>query len=122
VIVGIGINLTQDAYPSELAGVATSVSEATGRPSDREAILAGLLRWLAHWYQLLSEPAGPESIVNSWSNRSSYAFGRLVQVSNGDEAWQGTTCGIERDGALRLRTANDEIKVIRAGDVSVRPG
>ena len=123
VIVGIGINLTQDAYPAELAEVATSVSEATGRAADREALLTALLRWLTHWYSLLNESAGPESIVNAWTNRSSYAFGRVVQVSNGDEAWQGTTCGIERDGALRLRTANEQIKLVRAGDVySVRPG
>lgn len=117
VIVGIGINLTENAYPSELADVATSISEATGRPVDREAILAGLLRWLTHWYSLLNESALPESIVSAWSSRSSYAFGRLVQVTNGNEVWQGTTCGIERDGALRLRTAGDEIKLIRAGDV-----
>ena len=117
VIVGIGINLIQNAYPAELGDVATSVSEATDRSADREAILTALLRWLTHWYALLNESVGPESIVSAWSSRSSYAFGRLVQVSNGDEAWQGTTCGLERDGALRLRTASDEIKLIRAGDV-----
>jgi len=123
VIVGIGINLTEAAYPSELKDVATSIEEATGRPADREAILTRLLRWLTHWYSLLNESAGPESIVNAWTNRSSYAFGKLVQVSNGDDVWQGTTCGIERDGALRLRTVNDEIKLVRAGDVhSLRPG
>ena len=33
VILGIGINLTQNAFPPELANVATSVSEATGRSS-----------------------------------------------------------------------------------------
>src|SRR4026209_2250453 len=43
VIVGIGINLTQNAFPPELSDVATSVSEATGRPADREEILAALL-------------------------------------------------------------------------------
>ena len=123
VIVGIGINLTQDAYPAELAEVATSISEATGRAADREELLTALMRWLNHWYSLLNESAGPESIVNAWTNRSSYAFGRVVQVSNGDEVWQGTTCGIERDGALRLRTASEQIKLVRAGDVySVRPG
>ncbi len=122
VIVGIGINLTQNAYPAELADVATSISEVTERTAEREAILAGLLRWLAHWYSLLNEPAGPESIVSAWSSRSSYAFGRLVQVSNGDEVWQGTTSGIERDGALRLLMENGEIKLVRAGDVhSIRP-
>lgn len=122
VIVGIGINLTENAYPQEIGDIATSVSEATNRPADREAILASVLRWLTHWYALLNEPAGAESIVNAWSNRSSYAFGRVVQVSNGDEVWQGTTSGIERDGALRLRMEDGELKSIRAGDVySVRP-
>jgi len=121
VIVGIGINLTHDAYPAEIANVATSISEATGRAVEREAILASLLRWLSHWYSLLNEPAGAESIVNAWSNRSSYAFGKLVQVSNGDEKWQGTTSGIELDGALRLSTEDGEIRLVRAGDVySVR--
>jgi len=121
VILGIGINLTQRAFPEELADVATSVAEASGRQPDRETILAALLRALSRWYSLLHEPAGREKIVAAWTSRSSYAKGRLVQVSNGDEVWQGTTCGIEDDGALRLDTATGEIKVVRAGDVySVR--
>ncbi|HKG98845.1 MAG TPA: biotin--[acetyl-CoA-carboxylase] ligase [Pyrinomonadaceae bacterium] len=121
VVVGIGINLTQNAFPPELASVATSVSEASGRPAERETILAALLRALTRWYSLLHELGGREKIVAAWSNRSSYATGRLVQVSNGDEVWQGTTSGVERDGALRLNTANGEIKLVRAGDVvSVR--
>jgi BirA family transcriptional regulator, biotin operon repressor / biotin---[acetyl-CoA-carboxylase] ligase len=120
VVVGIGINLTQNAFPPELTNVATSVSEATGRQPERETILAALLRALARWYSLLHETDGREKIVAAWCNRSSYASGRFVQVSNGDEVWQGTTSGVERDGALRLSTATGEIKLVRAGDVSVR--
>src|ERR1043165_5867810 len=118
VILGIGINLTQNAFPPELANVATSVSDATGGHIERETILAALLSALSRWYALLNEP---EKIVAAWCSRSSYASGKLVQVSNGDDVWQGTTCGVERDGALRLGTANGEIKLVRAGDVySVR--
>jgi BirA family transcriptional regulator, biotin operon repressor / biotin---[acetyl-CoA-carboxylase] ligase len=121
VIVGIGINLTQDAFPVELANVATSITAAIGRQPERETILAGLLRSLSRWYSLLNEPAGREKVVAAWASRSSYASGKLVQVSNGDEMWQGTTCGVEHDGALRLETASGEIRLIRAGDVySVR--
>jgi BirA family biotin operon repressor/biotin-[acetyl-CoA-carboxylase] ligase len=115
VIVGIGVNLTQNAFPAELAHVATSVAEATGRQPEREMILAALLQSLSRWYAVLDNP---QQITAAWSDRSSYATGKLVQVSNGDETWQGSTCGIEPDGALRLRTASGEIKVIRAGDVS----
>jgi BirA family biotin operon repressor/biotin-[acetyl-CoA-carboxylase] ligase len=118
VIVGIGINLTQNAFPPELANAATSVAEATGQRPDREQILAALRDALARWYSLLDEPG---RIVDAWSNRSSYAIGKLVQVSNGNDVWQGTTSGVEADGALRLRTPSGEIKLVRAGDVySVR--
>lgn len=114
VILGIGINLTENAFPPELANVAISVSEATGRAPDRERILAAVLTALSGWYPLLERP---EQIIDTWSNRSSYAIGKLVQVSNGDDVWQGTTCGVEPDGALRLRTSSGEIKLVRAGDV-----
>ena len=123
VILGIGINLTQKAFPPELGNVATSVAEAGGREPEREAILASLLRALARWYALFDEPAGREKIVAAWVSRSTYASGKLVQVSNGDELWKGTTCGVEADGALRLRTNDGEVKLVRAGDVlSVRSG
>jgi BirA family biotin operon repressor/biotin-[acetyl-CoA-carboxylase] ligase len=110
VIIGIGINLTPGAFPE-----ATSVVEATGVQPDREAILAALLRALSRWYSLLLHER--EKIIAAWSSRSSYATGKLVQVNNGDEVWRGTTCGVEPDGALRLRTMSGEIKVVRAGDV-----
>jgi BirA family transcriptional regulator, biotin operon repressor / biotin---[acetyl-CoA-carboxylase] ligase len=120
VIVGIGINLTSDAYPSELAAVATSVAQSTGRAVEREALLAALLRALSRWYSLLHEVDGAEKIVAAWTSRSSYASGKAVQVANGDEVWQGITRGVDRDGALRLETT-DGMKIVRAGDVSLRP-
>ena len=117
VVVGIGINLTEKAFPEELKLQATSVSEVTGRQPERETILAALLRALSRWYSLLNERGGLEKIVAAWSRRSSYATGRLVQVSNRDEVWKGTTCGVEHDGALRLNTSSGEMKLVRAGDV-----
>ena len=120
VVVGIGINLTAAAYPAEIAGVATSVAEAAGKAPERESLLAALVRALSRWYSLLHEVDGAEKIVAAWSSRSSYASGKPVQVANGDEVWQGITCGVESDGALRLETENDGVKLVRAGDVSLR--
>lgn len=119
VVLGMGVNLTSDAYPSELASAATSVAEASGRTPDRETLLASLVQALSRWYSLLHEPDGAEKIVAAWSSRSSYASGKPVQVANGDEVWQGITRGVENDGALRLETA-DGIRIVRAGDVSIR--
>ena len=121
VVVGIGINLTNAAFPEELTNVATSVAQESGRQAERETILAALLRAVARWYSLLHEPDGAEKIVAAWTSRSSYAAGKLIRVTNGDEVMQGITRGVERDGALRLETASG-IQLIRAGDVTtVRP-
>ena len=121
VVLGIGINLTNQAFPDDLINVATSVANESGRPAEREAILTALLQALARWYSLLQEPDGAEKIAAAWSSRSSWATGKLVQVANGAETLQGHTRGIENDGALRLETAQG-IQLIRAGDVtSVRP-
>ncbi len=121
VVVAIGINLTNEAFPSELVSVATSVAHETGVTAERETILNALLRALVRWYSLLHEPDGAEKIVATWASRSSYAAGKLVQVTNGDEVLQGVTRGVENDGALRVETAQG-MQLIRAGDVtSVRP-
>lgn len=119
VVLGIGINLTSEAFPAELAEVATSVAEASGRAAERETLLAALAGAVGRWYSLLHEAEGAEKIVAAWTSRSSYASGKAVQVANGDEVWQGITRGVERDGALRLETA-DGVKLVRAGDVSLR--
>jgi BirA family transcriptional regulator, biotin operon repressor / biotin---[acetyl-CoA-carboxylase] ligase len=121
VVVGIGINLTREAYPPEIAGAAISVAEAAGRRVDRDSVLMALLQGLERWYLLLSEMDGPAKILATWISRSSYASGKAVNVINGDEIWRGITRGVESDGALRLET-DSEIRLIRAGDViSVRP-
>jgi len=121
VVVGIGVNLTDDAFPQDLINVATSVANESDRKPERETILKSLLSALSRWYSLLHETDGAEKIVAAWTSRSSYASGRMVQVTNGDEVLQGITRGVENDGALRLETTRGT-ELIRAGDVtSVRP-
>jgi BirA family biotin operon repressor/biotin-[acetyl-CoA-carboxylase] ligase len=122
VVVGVGINLTNKSFPYELISVATSVEAATGKSPDRDVVLEALVNCLAENYQLLQEPAGPEEIVAAWCASSSYAQGKRIRVADGDESLVGTTRGLECDGALRLEMDDGEIKIVRAGDVTiVRP-
>jgi BirA family biotin operon repressor/biotin-[acetyl-CoA-carboxylase] ligase len=118
VVIGIGINLTNHAFHKRLDNVATSVAAVTGQSPDLEVVLQTLAGSLARYYQMLQASGGPDEIVREWSQRSTYATGKRIRVANGDETIEGTSCGLESDGALRLATADGEIKVIRAGDVS----
>ena len=120
VVLGIGINLTREAFPDELARVAISVAEAAGRRVDRETVLAALVQALSSWYELIHEVDGPERILAAWTSRSSFSEGKSINVNNGEGTLTGVTRGLESDGALRVETASGEIVVVRAGDVSIR--
>jgi BirA family biotin operon repressor/biotin-[acetyl-CoA-carboxylase] ligase len=121
VIVGIGINLTDRSFPAELESVATSIEASTRRPPDLEAVLKALARSLGKRYAELQGSNGPDAILREWCARSSYAQDRYVRVAEAGESFVGTTCGLERDGALRVETDDGEMKIVRAGDVvSVR--
>jgi BirA family biotin operon repressor/biotin-[acetyl-CoA-carboxylase] ligase len=117
VVLGIGVNLTKNAVPEALKSEATAVEFATGRRAEPEALLGTLTNALGKYYELLRSAEGPQSILDEWTSRSSYASGKFVRTVEGDESFLGTTRGLERDGALRVETDSGEIRIVRAGDV-----
>ena len=118
VIVGIGINLKSSNFPPEIAEIAASIeTEANQKTLDTDELLSYLTRFLNYFYEILREDGGAAKIVEEWTRRSSYAFGKSVRVKTGTEIITGTTDGIEDNGALRIKTASGEVKIIAAGDV-----
>lgn len=118
-VVGIGINLTAQAVPPELCEAAVSVSELTTRPPDAEALLRQLVRAFARRYAGLQAEGGAPATLDAWSARSSYAEGKRVRViREQQQVVEGTTRGLEPDGALRIEIDAGEIEIVRAGDVT----
>jgi BirA family biotin operon repressor/biotin-[acetyl-CoA-carboxylase] ligase len=118
VILGIGVNLDDRAFPPELKATATSVASLTGSAPDAEALLQSLLAALSHRYALLQAEGGGRETIDAWSRHSSYADGRRVRVSLATETFDGLTRGLEPDGALRVETDQGEIRTVRAGDIT----
>lgn len=114
-VVGLGVNLRERAWPLNLRDAATSIEAHTGRAPDAEKFLTALLRAFGARYAALHADAA--RTLRDWEARSSYAQGRLVRVHAGDEAFDGTTRGLQTDGALRVELIDGEIKIVRAGDV-----
>jgi BirA family biotin operon repressor/biotin-[acetyl-CoA-carboxylase] ligase len=121
-VVGVGVNLSDRAFPPEIAAQATSVQAETRAAPDRERLLAALTGALAARYERLYDQDGARATVEAWSEASSFAAGRRVRVSLEDEEFEGTTRGLESDGALLVETDAGEVRIVRAGDVTaVRP-
>ena len=122
VVLGIGINLTNRAFPPEILAAATSVEEETARAPDPAQLLNALTHQLARRYEELHACGGATLILREWEARSSYAHGRRVRVALAEETFEGTTRGLEPDGALRVETGAGRITTVRAGDVTAVRG
>lgn len=122
VIVGIGINLTLRNLPDDIRETATSIEAETGRRTSAEELAEVLTKYLAYFYRLLGDKTGPQEIIEHWRQRSSYFSGRAVRVKLTGKVLEGTTDGLEENGALRVRTTTGELRVVQAGDVErLRP-
>ena len=117
IVAGIGINLKSSNFPLELKDVATSIEAETTQTANVEKLLNGLTEKLAKFYQILQSDGGAAQIRHEWARRSTYFSGESVTVKLSNETFEGTTCGIEENGALRVETADGEIKIVQAGDV-----
>jgi BirA family transcriptional regulator, biotin operon repressor / biotin---[acetyl-CoA-carboxylase] ligase len=121
-VIGIGINVNQTAFPEELEGAATSLRLATGNAWSRVELTAALLKSLDREYgSLLSQPDVRKSILQRFAERSSWVRGKQVRVQENaftaDETTiEGTTEGLDERGFLLLRTSRG-VQTILSGTV-----
>jgi BirA family biotin operon repressor/biotin-[acetyl-CoA-carboxylase] ligase len=117
VIVGIGINVNQEKFPTELSSIATSIRKETGRMSYRLELLARLLaQFESDYNRFLRE--GPKFVVERFESVTSFAKGRRVRVDTGLETYLGTTAGLSPEGLLLVAKDNGPLVTVIAGDVT----
>lgn len=109
VVIGIGANLAE--APTGLDRPVTSLSAlGFGAPDPDNFVhdlAASFARWVARWR---GEGLGP--VREAWLSRA-HPTGTALSV--GDDT--GLFDGLAEDGALRLRLADGQVRVIHAGDV-----
>lgn len=117
VVVGTGINVAMDVaeLPVEQA---TSVTLSGVTDPDRTAIVAAVL---SSWDGLYSRWAAGEDLVPAYLARCA-TIGREVRVQLDaqrglGEAAEGTAIGVDPEGSLLVRLADDTVHALSAGDV-----
>jgi BirA family biotin operon repressor/biotin-[acetyl-CoA-carboxylase] ligase len=117
-VVGIGINVHQRDFASELvaplATPATSLDLEAGRRVSRQTLLVALLKSLEREALGLLDPAAETLIPARVEQASTWIRGRRVVV-HGPQACTGTTDGLDRHGFLRVRTAETVVTVQTGG-------
>ncbi|MGH9535253.1 MAG: biotin--[acetyl-CoA-carboxylase] ligase [Terriglobales bacterium] len=119
-ILGLGLNVNQTVFAPDLAPLATSLSQTSGRSWDREALLAAILRQLSRRYHQWAA-GGVPALLADFEAASSYARGRRVRVDGGRSAgadgFTGLTAGLDASGLLRVRRDGGGLELVASGDV-----
>jgi len=110
VILGIGVNLAQTAFPDALAERATSLRLVTGRVPDAAAVLAAVLEQFARRYDAW-RAGGFTALRAAWLERSTLP-GQPVRLPDGSD---GVGEDVGDDGVLRARTGDGRLVHIVSG-------
>jgi BirA family biotin operon repressor/biotin-[acetyl-CoA-carboxylase] ligase len=113
-VVGVGINVHQLAFDSDLATPATSLDLEAGRRVSRQDLLVFLLKSLEREALGLADPAAGSTIPARVELASTWIRGRRVEV-HGPQACTGVTAGLDEHGFLRVRTEDGLITVQTGG-------
>ncbi len=116
VIAGIGINVHMtkaDDVDQPWSSLASSCPDVEW---SRNRIAAGVISAVSEAAETFSSE-GFGGFRESWQKRDIY-LNRLVQARDGQ--LEGVACGIDDSGNYLLRTREDEVVPIRAGEISLR--
>jgi BirA family biotin operon repressor/biotin-[acetyl-CoA-carboxylase] ligase len=119
IVMGIGINVNQAAFPEDLQETATSLCIATGNKWSRVDLCAALLKSLDREYQnLISNPNAHNDILRRFETHSSMVRGKPVRVEE-NGGFEGVTEGLDPRGFLQVRTG-DGVRVVYSGSVRLK--
>jgi BirA family biotin operon repressor/biotin-[acetyl-CoA-carboxylase] ligase len=113
-VIGVGINLNHESFPSEIEMVATSLRRESGAAVSREAVLAALLRRLDDEIRLLL--SNEDELLKRFAAASSWVRGKRVRVDEGG-GYTGVTAGLDTRGFLLVDGDDGLRRTVLSGGV-----
>ena len=116
-VIGVGINVSHQRFPTELAELATSLAMEKDAPVSRMALLVSLLRALdMELTGLESSEENVPSLFRRFAERSSWVQGKRVNVPE-QGGYTGVTAGLDTRGYLRVACDDGVTRTVLSGGV-----
>lgn len=119
VIIGTGINVNQQSFPTEIQDKATSLYAEKKALIDREKMLAAVLHFFADYYERLEQCGNLSGLKKEYESLL-VNLDAQVEVLDPKGAWKGVAQGIDDMGELLVRHEDGRTEAVYAGEVSVR--
>ena len=119
VITGIGINVNQREFPSEIRDTATSLSLEAGRCFRRSSLIAAILKAFEKDYAAFLK-TGDLSLLLEEYNACLVNRGKEVCILDPSGEYRAVAEGIDENGSLLVTLPDGTRREIISGEVSVR--
>lgn len=118
VVIGIGINVSNQKFEKETAAIATSIVMEGGRHIHRAKLINAVWEQFEDYYKKFCA-VGDLSFIEKEYDKYLVNIGRQVHILDPREPFDGVARGISHTGELIVET-DDGIKQVSSGEVSVR--
>lgn len=118
IVIGIGINVHNTHFPTEIQDKASSLLLETGKKVRRAELIEKVLERFEEYYAVYLETEDLSGLVNEY-NRCLVNMNKNVRVLDPKETFEGKAMGITKKGELIVDTWESR-KLVSSGEVSVR--
>lgn len=119
VVVGIGVNVNAENFPSDLEEKATSIARITSEKSNRIPLIGQILKSFETLYIKYLEDYDFTEILEI-NKKCSATIGKEVVVTRRNDVVKGFAYDLNDEGELLIRKEDDKIETVYYGEVSVR--
>ena len=119
VVVGVGINVTEQVCPDEIADTATSLWQECGRKVSRGQLIVNVMKAFEARYKVFCGSRSLSGLVEEY-NGMLVNKNREVRVLDPKGEFRGVSRGINEKGELLVELEDGSVTAVYAGEVSVR--
>ena len=119
IVIGIGINVNNTAFPEDIRDMATSLYLEKGERVSRSVLIAESMRRLEADYEAFLETEDLSAILQDY-NAHLISMNKEVRVLDPKGEYTGISRGMDAQGELLVERADGELIKVYAGEVSVR--
>ena len=114
-VVGIGINLNNESFPSEL-DTATSLYLQTNKQYDKKSIMQ---KFLGHFDELLAKQTQGDSAYYAILKEHDYLKGKELLLNYYGEHKRVTSLGVNEKGALMVKDESGKTIMVTSGEATI---
>lgn len=118
IVVGVGINVSNEKFPEPVDQTAVSLYQITGVRCQRARLIAEIMKQFEHYYAKYMQTEDLSGLMNEYNDHL-VNRGRSVRVLDPRKEYAGVAQGINQAGELLVQT-EDGMRHVSSGEVSVR--